>query len=441
MSNTNPDKFSFINPNKIPFFYGYVIAIIGSIGVWASMPGQTVGVSVFTDPVKDALGLTRNQFSNAYMIGTFFSSLVIGRAGKWFDKYGARYVATAAALLLAFSLLLSSWSVVMSDFIKNILDSTTWLIPFTVISILFFMIRFSGQGVLTMASRNVIMIWFDKNRGKVNSFSSIAISLGFSSSPIWMFSLIENFGWQKAWQILAIGLVVIGFLLFQFYRDNPEAHRMLPDGEKIDETDASETIKIVGKQFTLKEAKKTRAFWMYGLTMAFQSFFYTGFTFHIISIFASNGFSQEQAVAVFIPISIISVSISAIFNALSDYLSLKIYLFIQIIGGFFAAIGFLFLAEPFGLYLLIAGMGILGGFFSILNAVAWPRFFGRKHLGAITGKIMSFLVLASAIAPSLFSLLFTQFGSYKFIAYIALLFLVFLFLGSIKANNPQKALK
>jgi MFS family permease len=215
---------------------------------------------------------------------------------------------------------------------------------------------------------------------------------------------------------------------------------MLPDGEKIDETNASETIKIVGKQFTLQEAKQTRAFWMYGLTMAFQSFFYTGFTFHIISIFASNGFSQEQAVAVFIPISIISVSISAIFNALSDYLSLKIYLFIQIIGGFFAAIGFLFLAEPFGLYLLIGGMGILGGFFSILNAVAWPRFFGRKHLGAITGKIMSFLVLASAIAPSLFSLLFTQFGSYKFIAYIALLFLVFLFLGSLKANNPQKAI-
>ena len=143
-----------------------MIAIIGSIGVWASMPGQTVGVSVFTDPVKDALGLTRNQFSNAYLIGTFLSSLVIGRAGKWFDQYGARYVATAAALVLAFSLLLSSWSVVMSDFIKNLLNSSSWLIPFTVISVLFFMIRFSGQGVLTMASRNVIMIWFDKNRVK-----------------------------------------------------------------------------------------------------------------------------------------------------------------------------------------------------------------------------------------------------------------------------------
>ena len=67
------NKFSIVNPTKVPFFYGYIVLIIGTLGVWASTPGQTVGVSVFTDPVKDALGLTRNQFSNAYMIGTFLN--------------------------------------------------------------------------------------------------------------------------------------------------------------------------------------------------------------------------------------------------------------------------------------------------------------------------------------------------------------------------------
>lgn len=48
------------------------------MGVFFSIPGQTIGVSVFTDPVKDALGLSRNQFSNAYMIGTIASSLLMG---------------------------------------------------------------------------------------------------------------------------------------------------------------------------------------------------------------------------------------------------------------------------------------------------------------------------------------------------------------------------
>ena len=94
---SNPNRFSIINPNKSPFFYGYVVLFVGSIGILASIPGQTVGVSVFTDPVKDALGLSRNQFSNAYMIGTLLSAFFVSRAGVLFDRYGARYVAFFAA--------------------------------------------------------------------------------------------------------------------------------------------------------------------------------------------------------------------------------------------------------------------------------------------------------------------------------------------------------
>ena len=109
----------------------------------------------------------------------------------------------------------------------------------------------------------------------------------------------------------------------------------------------------------------------------------------------------------------------------------------MIISGIVSSLGLLFLSSTIGVYLLIGGLGFLGGLFAVLNAVTWPRFFGRKHLGAITGKIMSMLVLGSAIAPSLFSFSFTNLGSYKFIGYISLVFLSFLLVGSIKAKNPQ----
>ena len=111
-----------IDPAKSPVFYGYVILFIGTIGIYCSIPGQTIGVSVFTDPVKDALGLSRNQFSNAYMIGTIVSSLVIGRAGVWFDTYGARYVAFFAAITLGVTLFLCSWSAIMSSYIKTLIS-------------------------------------------------------------------------------------------------------------------------------------------------------------------------------------------------------------------------------------------------------------------------------------------------------------------------------
>lgn len=432
----NPNKFSVISPEKTPFFYGYIVLIIGTVGVWASMPGQTVGVSVFTDPVKDALGLTRNQFSNAYMIGTFLSSILIGQAGKWFDKYGGRYVSFYAAITLAISLLLCSVSVQMSNAVQHILNRESWIVPFSVITILFFFIRFSGQGVLTMSSRNMIMIWFDKNRGKANSFSSIAVSLGFSSSPLWLNTLINEDGWEVTWQILAVGLFIFSFFILQFYRNKPEDHLLVPDGVKSVRKKEILSYDDV-KQFTLKEAKKTRSFWMYGLILAFNSFFITGFTFHIVSIFGSEGVSRAQAIAIFLPISIIAVSVSTLFNILSDYLKHKLYLYLMIVSGIFSAVGLLFLSSAAGVYVLIIGLGFLGGLFAVLNAVTWPRFFGRTHLGAITGKIMSMLVLASAIAPSLFSFCYTNLGSYKFIGYISLAFLVFLLIGSIKAKNPQ----
>ncbi|MBI9042413.1 nitrate/nitrite transporter [Lutibacter sp.] len=433
---SNQNKFSVINPSKVPFFYGYIVLIFGTIGVWFSMPGQTVGVSVFTDPVKDALGLSRNQFSNAYMIGTFLSSLVLGNAGKWFDKYGARYVAFFAAILLGFSLLLCSVSVQISAFIQETLAIRSWIIPFSVITVLFFFIRFSGQGVLTMASRNMIMMWFHKNRGKVNSITSIAVSLGFSSSPLFLNVLINDNGWEVTWQILAFSLLIFSVFIVQFYRNKPENFNLLPDGISNLNEDNDLHVEIE-KQFTLKEAKGIRAFWMYGLILSFNSFFITGFTFHIVSIFGVHNYTQNQAIAIFIPISIISIIVSTIFNILSDYLKHQLYLFIMILSGIIAAFGLLFLSLPFGVYFLIIGLGFMGGMFAVLNAVTWPRFFGRNNLGAITGKIMSMLVLASAIAPSIFSFSFSNLGSYKYVGYISIAFLMFLLVGSVKAKNPQ----
>ncbi|MUH35713.1 MFS transporter [Zobellia amurskyensis] len=429
-------RFSFIDPAKSPIFYGYIILVIGTIGIYCSIPGQTIGVSVFTDPVKDALGLSRNQFSNAYMIGTICSSLVIGRAGIWFDKYGARYVAFFAAITLAMALVLCSWSVQMSEFLKNMLNVDTWLVPFVLMAALFFVLRFSGQGVLTMASRNVIMIWFDKNRGKVNAISSVAISFGFSSSPLWVNALIEGYSWQVTWQILAVALLIFSFFILQFYKNKPEEHGLLPDGEVLAGEEKSNKPPV-SRQYTAKEAQKTRAFWMYGLILAFNSFFITGLTFHVVSVFASEGFSKADAISIFLPASVVAVTISLIFNFLSDYLQLKLYLYLMILGGIMASVGFLFLSSPFGIPMLIGGFGILGGFFAVLNAIVWPRFYGRTHLGAITGKVMSFLILGSALAPPIFSLCFSTFGSYRLLGYLGLLFLLFLALGSIKANNPQ----
>lgn len=422
--------------NKWPFFYGFIIVIVGTIGVLASVAGQTVGVSTFTDPVKNALGLSRNQISLAYALGTIASSLLLGIAGKWFDKYGARKVAFFAAIGLAISLLLSSQSASLSDYINQTIGLNNYIFPFIIIMICFFLIRFTGQGVLTLSSRNMIMLWFDEYRGRVNAISSAAVALVFSISPLWIDFLIEDFGWQNAWILMGIGLLVIAVLIYSTFRDSPEKYNLKPDGSLALSSHKS-AIKNSIKQFTKHEALRTRSFWMYSLMLAFNGYFVTGLTFHIVSIFGNVGYTKPEALSFFLPMSIVSLSTSVLFNAISDKIQLKRLLFIMILGATICSVGLTVLSLKIGFYLLIGGVGLMSGLYAVLSSVVWPRFFGRKHLGAISGVSMQMIVFSSALGPYLFSLSFKYLGSYSYIAAAGIISLIIISILSIKADNPQ----
>ncbi|KKK98707.1 hypothetical protein LCGC14_2640080, partial [marine sediment metagenome] len=89
-------------PAKFPVFYGWIILAVGTLGIIMSLPGQTIGVSIFTESLLRDLEINRDNLSLAYLIGTVASGLLITRAGKFYDKYGARVLALIAAGMLGF---------------------------------------------------------------------------------------------------------------------------------------------------------------------------------------------------------------------------------------------------------------------------------------------------------------------------------------------------
>ena len=86
-------------PASLPFFYGWVIVGAATAGIVASVPGQTMGVSVFTDHLLGATGLSRLELSNAYLIGTVVSGLALPFGGSWLDRWGARRTIVATSRL------------------------------------------------------------------------------------------------------------------------------------------------------------------------------------------------------------------------------------------------------------------------------------------------------------------------------------------------------
>ncbi|WP_167607275.1 MFS transporter [Maribellus sediminis] len=425
------------NPSKIPFFYGWVVVFAATIGVLFSAPGQTTGVATFTDYLIENIGISRDQISTAYMFGTIGSSFILTYAGQLYDKYGARWVGMAVALLMGFVLVLFSQS---DRIIKAIVpqhSSAYVSVAIATCILFFFMLRFSGQGVITMVSRNMLMKWFIARRGLVNGISSVFVSLGFSIAPLSFDLLIEGTSWRWAWLLMAMG-IGIGFFLFVFifFRDNPEDCDQIPDGEQHGNKERDVIIRPF-KQFTLKEARSGLTFWLFVLPIAIYAMFITGYVFHLVSVFAEADIDKDKALSVFIPISLISVTLAFAGGWISDKIKLQYLLFLMLAGMIVALISLARINHGFYYYAFIIGSSIPSGMYNVLLSVTWPRFYGRDHLGKITGFVMAIIVFASALGPILFSLSHSHFGTYSHASYLLLIAILILSALAYKAHNPQ----
>jgi OFA family oxalate/formate antiporter-like MFS transporter len=104
------------------------------------------------------------------------------------------------------------------------------------------------------------------------------------------------------------------------------------------------------------------------------------------------------------------------------------------------SVGLLGLNRPGGIVCYVVGNGIASGGFVCLSGIFLPRFFGRRHLGAISGINMACMVVASGMGPLLFGLCENLSGSYRFVLVTSVGAPVALAILSLPADNPQRAL-
>lgn len=432
------------SPSKLPFFYGWVILAAGIIGVLMSIPGQTMGVSVFTENLLEDLAINRNNLSLAYLVGTMVSGLIITKAGKLYDQYGARVMAFISAVMLGVVLLYLT----QVDVLAEALGGKDGVISpvaatFILLAIGFFGIRFFGQGIMTMVSRNMVMKWFDKRRGLANAVLGIFTALGFAIAPKILDQVVVRFEWRGAWAILAIlvGIVFAVFVLL-VYRDNPENCGCEADGKMKPRKRKNRPPSLPARDFTLKEAHQTLAFWAFTLGLSLSALYISGLTFHVVSVFETVGMTRAKGLGLFIPTSLIAVVLQFGGSYLSDYIRLKYLLIFFAAGMLVTTIGLILLGGVNGAYwLIIIGNGIVWGLYTVLIGVSWPRFYGLKNLGAISGSSLSFTVIGSALGPYMFSLSHEWTGSYDLVGWICLVIAIVLIFLAFKADNPNEYAK
>ncbi len=438
-----PPKFP-LNPQKFPVFYGWPVLFFGTLGVIMSIPGQTIGLSVFTEDVRGAIGITLSQWTFAYMAGTFISGLIVTYAGKWYDKIGARVMATFTTIVLGLFLLYLSFIDQITAFLTSH-SSETWktIITISLLVFGFWGIRFFGQGMLTLSSRNMVMKWFDRFRGRVSIFLGLGTIIFFNSSPFFLKQIVNSQGWQTTWRFMAL-ILIAGFavLAFVFYRDSPESCNLKPDGPLSERKKSKHRQNyIIEKEYELKEARSTFSFWIFTLIFTLNAFYITGLTIQVENIFKLAGHQQNVAYSIFIPSALFSV----VFSIFTGYISDKIKL--KFLASFYAFSMALALAGMFLLqfhilfkWMIIGGMGIAGSLYFLLSSVTWPRFFGVKNLGAISGYSMSWIVIGSAIGPFFMAYLQKISGSYDLGTTIIFCIAIALGILALKTNNQNENL-
>ncbi len=408
------------NPRNTPFFYGWVVWVFSTLGFLMSIPGQTMGMAVFTDPLIDVTGLTRTELSMAYLIGTVGSSLFLTKAGQWYDRYGGRLMIPIASVCLGLMVAFISMVDVMVAFAGGG--------AFVFMLVGYFGVRFFGQGVLTSCSRNVLVLWFVKRRGLVSGFRSVFVSFGFSIAPLLLAGLIALYDWRGALWCLA--LVVVGYGLFAvvFVRDNPASVGLAADGG--DPANAShQDLEVPSK--TLNEARRDPVFWIYSASLGFHGLIGTALTFHVVSIFSEAGRGREEAFGYFFPAAVFSTATNLLASWLVDRYHLKPFLIVMLSSITAGTYGLLNLAEPWGFWLLAAGYGCGGGLWGVISNLAYIRFYGPLNLGAISGLNTSLTVFASAIGPAAFSLGLDMFGSYAAAIQVSIGFVFCLLIAAI----------
>ena len=401
-----------------------------------------MGFSVFTDVLIRELELTRVQLSLAYCLGTVASGMTLPWLGSMFDRLGARRMIVFASIATGLTLYYLSFSRFLLQSISSLFPAASRVvIAFCLITLGFYLIRAAAQGVLTMSSRNAVGKWFEKRRGLVFGINGAITAFAFSFAPRGLDFLRENLGWQGAWILLGtLSIFVMAVLGWLFIRDNPEECGLEMDGgwePKVKPGHKPHIDTITRRDYTRKEALSTGSFWIFNLSFSFFALFSTAFTFHIMSIGGENGWGREAITGLFVPMAVLSVLANLVVGWLSARSHIKYSLVGMNLAALAGVIGTIYLTTKVGTLAFVIGNGFCGGAFTALVGISIPRFFGRQHLGAISGLTMSSMVAASGMGPIVFSLSLSMTKSYTPILWVCALLPLLLAVTAFWANNPQ----
>jgi MFS family permease len=401
--------------------------VLAAVALGMTGPGQTVGVSVFVDPMMAALDLTRSQVSTAYLVGTLVGAAAMPRLGRVIDDHGARVAMAVVAGLFG-----------------AVLTAMAGVVGIVSLTLGFVGIRMLGQGGLTLVSTTAVAPWFARRRGLAIGVTTAVGSALLSLVPIAAAAAIGWVGWRGAWLLLAavVWLVVLPIALRGLI-DRPTDVGQRVDGEPLAPPDARDEAAVAGGHlagevaFTRRQALRTPMFWAVASAVSATGMIGTGLAFHQIDLLGEQGLTAVQAAANFLPQTGAALLATLGIGAMVDRLAPRWVLLLAMVLLASAMVAVPFLRPGWTAIGYGVMIGAAGGSVRAMEAASFPKLFGIRHLGSIRGVVTSISVAATAFGPVALSLGRDLTGSYVQVLLVLLVIPLAVSVLGVLAPDPR----
>jgi len=386
----------------------FKVILFGFIFTFFSSFGQSYFLGLFNSSIRETLSITHGQFGSIYASATLCSSLLLIWVGKKIDDVNIFKFAFFVTILLSFACFF--FSKITSVFL---------------LFIAIFLMRFSGQGMMSHTASTTISRYFTKTRGRALSISWFGLSSAEFILPVLMVYLLTILDWQNLWLIFSITILIV----------LPVTSYLLIKNLNLDSRESEdENIKEVEiKQWKRVEVIKDYRFYIISLNMLAMPSIFTGFAVFQSFVQNSKGWGSYVIAQSFMSYSIFSVLTLFVSGYLIDKFTSRKLLIYMNIPLLFSAIVLFFFDTPIVAFVFLGLVGISNGFANILGSSTWAEIYGVKYLGSIKALTTALMVFATAFGTALFGLLIdigfsieeiiAVSGTYIFISLILLFFI------------------
>lgn len=358
-------------------FYGWWIVAAAFINLFFAVGIIFYGFPVFYPAFVTALGFTRAQVTQGFLLGFLVVGLPFGLlAGTLIDRIGARWVILAGVAFIGLPL------IAMGSIVRF------W--QYELLCVLE-VIGYVLAGPI--ANQVLIAQWFQAQRGRAMGYAYLGLGLGGAVAPVSINWLLRTFGWRHALEI--VGTVILAVLFpvgILVTRSVPGEVGLYPDGA------ASSSGAVAGTQGTtsfrvVRAALGDRNFWLITLGSALVIGAMNAVIQHFIFFLEGRGYSAGTASRFLSVLLLASLGGRVIVGHLADHFRKKntMACFYCLLG---AAIPLLHIAQhplPALSFAVIFGFS-MGADYMLIPLVT-AECFGVGSLG----KILALIIMAYSV--------------------------------------------